>query len=505
MNIITLLVSKVTGVPEPSIRLFLTLLLAYPIGYIYHQKYNIQKPDASRYVRNEFIVKTGLVLSFFFNGASMMHSTITILISYFLCHVGDEIYHNRRIGTLLVWTFNLSYLLLGYYFTASNDYDINWTTSQCVLCLRLMGFSMDYMDGLADNGEVAKTQAAKASTATEQTLTGPHSFASDSPLKELPDIREFMGYCYLPPAFLIGPQFSFSLYQRFLNGPYNGTKPANKGLVEKAQMTYTARCLVLGLIYIVFLQVMGAIYPSSYLLTSDYASRSFLARNIIYYLCGKQVIVKYIGVWLITEGACTLFGINYQGYNAKGEPDFRGLANCNPFELETMTTFDRFISDFNINTNLWVKQYVFKRLRFLGNKMLSQLGALFFLAVWHGFHFNYFDTFFLEFLYTADERILRAVLYNPVVKPLMERNYLVYRIWKVLAWITATSSLFYAAVGFDLLSLQKMVVARKNVYWYGHMFVLAIFALGFILNKTKHTRRMNRMANSANKAPGKTD
>jgi hypothetical protein len=28
--------------------------------------------------------------------------------------------------------------------------------------------------------------------------------------------------------------------------------------------------------------------------------------------------------------------------------------------------------------------YVFKRLRFLGNKDLSQLGALFFLAIWHG-------------------------------------------------------------------------------------------------------------------------
>ena len=41
---------------------------------------------------------------------------------------------------------------------------------------------------------------------------------------------------------------------------------------------------------------------------------------------------------------------------------------------------------------------MFKRLRFLGNKKLSQAVTLFFLAIWHGLHSGYFMNFFIEFL-----------------------------------------------------------------------------------------------------------
>lgn len=41
--------------------------------------------------------------------------------------------------------------------------------------------------------------------------------------------------------------------------------------------------------------------------------------------------------------------------------------------------------------------YVMKRLRFLGNKTASQLGALMFLALWHGLFTGYFLAFAMEF------------------------------------------------------------------------------------------------------------
>ena len=41
--------------------------------------------------------------------------------------------------------------------------------------------------------------------------------------------------------------------------------------------------------------------------------------------------------------------------------------------------------------------YVYKRLRFLNNKHISQLSALAFLAVWHGFYVGYFVSFTQEF------------------------------------------------------------------------------------------------------------
>ncbi|CAO3631791.1 unnamed protein product [Mucor fragilis] len=468
-NIVTEPISWLIGVPEASIRLFLTLMIAYPIGYKYHQLYVVEHPSASRSTRNMYILSTGFALAFFFAGFHIIHSLITIAISYYLCYLGDQ-FHNRRAGTAAVWIFNSMYLLLGYYYTASDGYDINWTTSQCVLCLRLMGFSMDFLDGASIRED-------------KQALTGSHSFASDSPLQHLPEWHEFLGYCYFPSAFLIGPQFSFSLYRRFLSGPYNGASIKNMEHVEKAQLAYILRCVSIGIAYIIVLQTVGAYYPTSFVLTKEYAAQSLLQRNVNYWLCGKMVYVKYVGVWLLTEGASSYFGITYQGNDKTGEPSFSGLANSKPLEFELMTSVEHLIPTFNINTNLWVKQYVFKRLRFLGSKDLSQLGALVFLAIWHGFHYGYFETFFLEFAFIFIERILRARFYLPIVKPLIDQNRFLFYCWKVVAWMTATTCLTYAMVGFDLLTFSRGVQAHNSVYWYAHVITVVLFIAHLSLGK----------------------
>lgn len=281
MFIITSLISKIIGVPEPSIRLFLTILLGYPIGYVYHQKYQ----HSTRQERNHYILLTGLGISFFFNSFDIYHSFITVAVSYYLCkHIS-----NRTTSAALVWIFNACYLLLGYHFVASDGYDINWTTAQCVLCLRLMGFSMDYLDGQQQQQEEKKE------------LTGPHSFASDSPLKQIPDFVEFLGYCYFPTAFLIGPQFSFSLYSRFLSSTLQKQQK-----IEDARKSHVIRCVLVGVVYIVALQTLGAMYPTSYLLTKEYSQKSFMQRQAIYWLSGKLVFTKYLGVWLLTEGNITI-------------------------------------------------------------------------------------------------------------------------------------------------------------------------------------------------------
>ncbi len=53
-------------------------------------------------------------------------------------------------------------------------------------------------------------------------------------------------------------------------------------------------------------------------------------------------------------------------------------------------------------------RYVFKRLKFLGNKDVSQGTTLLFLALWHGLHSGYFMCFLLEFLIVTFERSVSA-------------------------------------------------------------------------------------------------
>lgn len=182
-------------------------------------------------------------------------------------------------------------------------------------------------------------------------------------------------------------------------------------------------------------------------------------------------------------GACAYFGISYEGNDEEGNGMFKGLANTLPLQYETATSIDLVIGSFNINTNLWTKYYVFKRLRFLGNKQLSQFGALAFLALWHGFHANYFTTFLMEFLYVECERVLRQRLFKPVVQPYIKQNAVALVAWKAVAWLTCSMTLWYAVVQFDLLKLSKLWTAYKSVYFLGHLPIVILLTADKLLPK----------------------
>lgn len=87
---------------------------------------------------------------------------------------------------------------------------------------------------------------------------------------------------------------------------------------------------------------------------------------------------------------------------------WNGCENVKLYVFENTTEFNHYIQSFNINTNRWVGQYVYKRLRFLGNRYLSQMFALLFLAVWHGFHSGYYVCFAFEFLVMYFEKDVRT-------------------------------------------------------------------------------------------------
>ncbi|MCS4558987.1 hypothetical protein L9G74_21440, partial [Shewanella sp. C32] len=63
---------------------------------------------------------------------------------------------------------------------------------------------------------------------------------------------------------------------------------------EKAQMRYVLRCLGLGILYLLAQQVIGSQYPTSYLLTPEYAELPFLKRIFIMTVSGKFVFGKYL-------------------------------------------------------------------------------------------------------------------------------------------------------------------------------------------------------------------
>ncbi|KAI8340887.1 MBOAT, membrane-bound O-acyltransferase family-domain-containing protein [Chlamydoabsidia padenii] len=502
----TAILSDIIGVPESTLRLIITILLAYPVaaGFrsLYSNKPNQQKDDQTKEdftrtltARNRYILISGLSLASFFGGWTIAHGVVTLAVSYGLCLAFQR---QRTMAVTLVWIFNAAYLLTGYYTKVADDYDISWTMPQCIICLRLMGFSMDFMDG--DSSRTETTTTTTTVTVTTTTLVKdndnnkpssstttvkkvgpaprPLSFGANSALTTLPPFTQVAAYCFYPSSFLIGPQFSFSLYHEWLLF-YNTQDPDSSSTKSRQQMQYVLQCFGWAVFYLAMQQLVGSHFPTSYLLTSDYASLGPLYRFGIFWVSGKFVFIKYLGVWLLTEGATALFGIGYEGINSEGRHSFAGLANVNPIKYETATSLEHIISSFNINTNFWSKYYVFKRLRWMGSKTGSQTGTLAFLAIWHGFHYGYFSTFLLEFLDVLAEGILRKWV---ALVPFPDR---VTWIKNALAWFVCSSTLYYAGVGFDLLTFSSSWAAYRQVFFYGHVGLVILFASSFLLPLSK--------------------
>lgn len=84
--------------------------------------------------------------------------------------------------------------------------------------------------------------------------------------------------------------------------------------------------------------------------------------------------------------------------------------NIQLYQFENATKFQHYINSFNCNTNHFAAEYVYKRLKFLGNRNISQILTLLFLAVWHGTQSGYYLTFFNEFIIIIMEKDLEGIL-----------------------------------------------------------------------------------------------
>lgn len=100
-----------------------------------------------------------------------------------------------------------------------------------------------------------------------------------------------------------------------------------------------------------------------------------------------------------------------------------------------------FLLSFDFFFPLWCR-HVFKRLRFLGNKLVSQMFTLLFLAIWHGLHSGYLICFSLEFLIVnVEKQVTMATV-----------PYQTYEAWKCFEsrWLKSLSHLLLCQPKADL-------------------------------------------------------
>ncbi|XP_030370390.1 lysophospholipid acyltransferase 5 [Scaptodrosophila lebanonensis] len=429
------------GVPVEAMRLLLTLVAGYPIAAFYRKVLINVSPKALHHI---FFALCGAGLCYFNYGFDTYHSLIGIWMTYLLVRL---LRGAPRLLLIINFLFHMSYLLLGYYFTASNEYDILWTMPHCILVLRMIGFGFDVTDGLRPIEDLSKDQ-------------------KETALVELPSLLELTAFAYFPSGFLVGPQFPYRRYRSFINGEFR----QYGGSVEAG-----LKRLAAGVLYLGICQLGLSYLPDAYFLTPAYAEVPFVKRLFFLGFWAKFSLYKYISCWLLTEGALMCIGFTYKGQDENGQPDWSGCSNVKLVLLETGNTMDHYVRSFNVNTNQWVGHYVYKRLKFLNNRTISYAAALGFLAVWHGYHSGYYMAFLMEYLIVSTEKQIERV-YTKVVLPKYGEVLKNSRVYTVAYFVALKSyNIIYMGwclCAFVFLKYERWIVVFKAVNYFGFIYML---------------------------------
>ncbi|XP_050313529.1 lysophospholipid acyltransferase 5 [Anthonomus grandis grandis] len=414
------LVSQAVGISEPALRLVVGVLAGYPLALIYRKFLYNQNEQ----IQCLYFFLSGLSLGLFNYGYGMFHCLFAILFTY----LSIVILQATPLMVTVVFVFNFIYLLTGYYYSSTDSYDITWTMPYCILVLRLIGVAFDVWDG--------SRPVNKLSSDSQKTA-----------LAQPPTLLQMLAHSLFPSAFLVGPQFSMRRFLDFISGKFHG-KGSNGEILAPDSVRAAIMRGAMGVIYMSVFQLLGLWVHDDLIISDEFAKLSFVKRMFWLGVFGRYSLYKYISVWLLTEGACILFGLSYNE-DKDGETNWNGVENIKLTTFENATEFNHYIIAFNVNTNLWVSQHIYKRLKFLGNKYYSQGGVLLFLAIWHGLHSGYYFTFLHEFIVIYMERdlqsiiksnqTLREIFSNPIAKILLMVVLRIYTFvgmgWSVLPFV----------------------------------------------------------------------
>ncbi|XP_075990540.1 lysophosphatidylcholine acyltransferase 3 protein nessy [Anticarsia gemmatalis] len=436
-------VADLIGTTEPALKLLISILIGYPLAVFYH-KFVKQHVE----YRNLFFIITGLDMAYYNFGISLYHNAIPAIVIYFSTMVLGP----GKINAILTFVFNMTYLLAGYVVTESEDYDITWTMPHCVLTLKLIALSFDLWDGQK------KAKGEELSANNKVTA-----------LEKSPTFIELLGFVYFPACFLVGPIFSFRRYKDFIT---------DKFPLEKETSVYEAQAmkrLIQGILYLIAFQVGVTVFSMKYIQSDEFWDTSIFYRHFYCGLWAHFALYKYISCWLLTEAACIRFGLSYNGTETRGDRVLSKWDGCNNIKLlrfEGATKFQHYIDSFNCNTNHFAAEYVYKRLKFLGNRNLSQLITLLFLALWHGTQSGYYVTFFNEFIIIVMEKDLESILNRTDFYHKMWNNNAVKYVLYIILKTYTIVFMGWSLAPFDVKSLSKWWRVYSSLYFSGFLLFL---------------------------------
>lgn len=457
-------VGNALGTSADELKLVFSFYLSYPLAAVLKRI-----PDKDPWKKNTFIVAVGVfylvglfdlwdgirTLSISAGGAYLIASKIKspympwIGFVFLMAHMSYNHIHRQLLNDPSV---------------------VDITGAQMVMIMKLTAFCWNVQDGRLPESELS-------------------DFQKEHAVRTIPSILDYAGYVLFFPGLMGGPAFDYCDYSQYITTSMftlpPGTDPSKapptrkKRKIPRSGTPATIKGLY-GTIWIFLFLQFGGIYNTE-LLLGDQFTTYWLPRKVwILYMFGLTTRMKYYGVWSLSEGACILSGIGYNGLDAtSGRARWDRLTNIKPMEIEFAQNTRAFLGSWNINTNLWLRNYMYLRVTPKGQKpgFRATLATFVTSAFWHGFYPGYYLAFvlaaFLQTVAKNGRRLIRPLFMTPDGKtPLPTKKY-----YDIFTLLVTQIAFAFTVVPFVVLSFSGSMKVWGRVYFY----TLVCTALSFAL------------------------
>lgn len=349
---------------------------------------------------------------------------------------------------------------------AGNPPAVDITGAQMVLVMKLSSFCWNVADGLLPDQGLTEHQRSTR-------------------LLELPSLLDYLGFVFFFPALMGGPMFEFADYRRFLDTTMFDLPPnleaSKKPPVRKKRKvprsgTPSAWKAASGLMWIGLFVPMSGWYDASILTGPSFMNFGFLRRVWYFYCVGLTARMKYYGAWSLAEGACILTGLGYNGVDpVTGKVSWNRLQNIDPKGVELAQNVRGYLGSWNMNTNKWLRNYVYLRVTPQGKKPGFRASMITFTtsALWHGFYPGYYLTFILASLLQTVAKNFRRQIRPFFLHPLSGLPTPQKRYYDILSFLTTQVAMAFAVAPFLVLSFSGSILAWSRVYFFAVIGVVA--------------------------------
>jgi len=300
-------------------------------------------------------------------------------------------------------------------------------------------------------------------------------------IKELPGLLEYYGFVYFFCSFMAGPALEFGEYRKFINYSMfddkycNNKPPSSTGIALKT--------LGISILFLP-LTVLSSIFPMKYLVTETYLSAPLYEKLGRIYLHPTLSRMKYYFAWYMTEGACILAGVGYNGLDQHGKPKWDRACNMSVIKVEFPENIRSVTTFWNMKTADWLKNYVYMRLTPAGKKptLGATIATYSISAFWHGFYPGYYLFFLVSAIYTEYAKDARRV-----IRPMFLKSSSMKFIYDIVGAFVTVWFLNWAGCAFLLLSWKNTLIVYNDLYWIPHMLTVGAFVvLRFGFQEKKH-------------------